>query len=95
MKKYNMKLLFIGGDDNTSATCMRTSVTRVTCNKTSVGINIHASVLQCNMTSKLHAKYYEWMDFLEGGLGPKCMGYSLDLNHSLSLFYFLFFLCGA
>jgi hypothetical protein len=47
------------------------------------------------MTSKLHAKYYEWMDFLEGGLGPKCMGYSLDLNHSLSLFYFLFFLCGA
>jgi hypothetical protein len=58
MKKYNMKLLFIGGDDTTSATCMRTSVTRVACKMTSVGINIHASVLQCNMPSKLHAKYY-------------------------------------
>jgi hypothetical protein len=29
--------------------------------------------------SVLHAKYYEWMDLLEGGLGPKCMDYSLDL----------------
>jgi hypothetical protein len=36
------------------------------------------------MPSKLHAKYYEWMNLLEGGLGPKCMDYSLDLNHSLS-----------
>ena len=54
-----MKLLFIGEDETTIATCIRTNVTRVTCNKTSVGINIHASVLQCNMPSKLHAKYYE------------------------------------
>jgi hypothetical protein len=23
--------------------------------------------------SVLHAKYYEWMDLLEGGLGPTCM----------------------
>jgi hypothetical protein len=61
MKKYNMKLLFIGEDDTTSATCMRTNVTRVTCNKTSVGKKIHASVQQCNMPSKLHAKYYEWV----------------------------------
>jgi hypothetical protein len=29
----------------------------------------------------------EWMDLLEGGLGPKCMDYSLDFNHSLSEIY--------
>jgi hypothetical protein len=80
---------------------MHTSVTKETCNKTSVGKKINArqvlerkhmqvynnAICQVNY---MHNIMNEWMDLLEDGLGPKCMDYSLDFNHSLSTYIFLF-----